>query len=105
MPCLLRSTEKHTPTGAPDATIIAAPEHHRTGMPPASNQWAKAWVDVRVATTMQRRTAPPEVFAYLGDDPAPPGAETFVGSLDGTLPGGGLGAGIGHATTRRRSID
>jgi len=48
----------------------------------ALNERAKAGVDVRVAYNHSKRDRTPEVFAYLGADPAPTGAETFVRSLD-----------------------
>ena len=51
----------------------------------ALNERAKAGVDVRVAYNHAKKDRTPEVFAYLGADPAPTGAQTFVGSLDKTV--------------------
>jgi phosphatidylserine/phosphatidylglycerophosphate/cardiolipin synthase-like enzyme len=48
----------------------------------ALNERAKAGVDVRVAYHHAKKDRTPEVFAYLGADPAPTGSASFVGSLD-----------------------
>jgi phosphatidylserine/phosphatidylglycerophosphate/cardiolipin synthase-like enzyme len=48
----------------------------------ALNERAKAGVDVRVAYHHAKKDRTPEVFAYLGADPAPPGTDKFVDKLD-----------------------
>ncbi len=56
----------------------------------ALNERARAGVDVRVAYNHAKKDRTPEVFAYLGADPAPPGSDTFVGSLDKAVPSKGI---------------
>ena len=48
----------------------------------ALNERAKAGVDVRIAYNHARKERTPEVFAALGDDPAPLGNETFMKTFE-----------------------
>lgn len=47
----------------------------------ALNERAAAGVDVRIAYHHARTDRTPDVFAALGDDPAPPGTAAFVGRM------------------------
>jgi phosphatidylserine/phosphatidylglycerophosphate/cardiolipin synthase-like enzyme len=56
----------------------------------ALNERAKAGVDVRIAYHHAKKDRTPEVFSWLGADPAPTGTAQFVGRLDPAVQSKGI---------------